>query len=84
MYLLHAKQKVDKEVRRKERAERKRERQKHRERKKLDSYDSLVSSWSDATFNCGYLGSFAVIPPVYPLLVLEYELCPHMKIHFGR
>eukprot|EP00035_Acanthoeca_spectabilis_P036820 m.41981 g.41981 ORF g.41981 m.41981 type:complete len:317 (+) comp8268_c0_seq1:105-1055(+) len=61
MYLLHAKQKVDKEVRRKERAERKRERQKHRERKKLDSYDSLVSSWSDATFNCGYLGSFAVI-----------------------
>jgi hypothetical protein len=61
--LLRAKQKVDKEAKRNERAERKRERRKKREGRKVDSYEQQVSSWTDATFNCGYLGSFEVRPP---------------------
>mmetsp|Transcript_1878 Transcript_1878/g.5966 ORF Transcript_1878/g.5966 Transcript_1878/m.5966 type:complete len:314 (-) Transcript_1878:140-1081(-) len=61
MYLLRAKEKVDKEVRRKERRARKRARRKRRERRKIDSYQHLLSSWSDATFNCDYLGSFEIL-----------------------
>ena len=60
MYLLQAKEKVDKEVRKKERERKKRLRQERKERKKIDSYDGLVQGWQDTTFNCGYLGSFAV------------------------
>jgi hypothetical protein len=74
MYLLRAKEKVDNEVRTKERERKKRERQERKERKKIDSYDSLVQGWQDITFNCGYLGSFVV-----RIFLLPHDTCAHTK-----
>lgn len=60
MYLLKAKAKVDKEAKAKRRAERRKIRLEKRKGEQLDSYDDHTRRWRDASFNCGYLGSFEV------------------------